>query len=256
MKRYIAVGIALLGLGCWSMANQVRAADVGGFIDHAIRGNVGAAHGPGTPHGGYWGGYGGRHGGLYNPYYSRNYYSPHLGYSYYSPYYSSYYYTPYNNYAAPYPGHYQGPYSGGYGYGQPLPNGGVAGPIEPAARTSAFWPQGAQAAAPAPEATGPVRILNPASNEATLSFTVNGQRYTVPPGRHQDLPAAAGQVIEFDRGGDRGPTRYSLHGGLYTFTPTDQGWELYHTSPAIPDQKGEDQAQSPQPFQNPPARQP
>lgn len=251
MKRYVAIGIALLGLGGF-MASQVEGAD------HAIRGGVGGAvtHGLGTPQGGHWGGHGGGYGGNYNPYYSRNYYSPHLGYSYYSPYYSSYYYFPYYNYTTPYSRGYSDPYSGSYGYGQPLPSGGVAEPIESAARTSAFWPQDAQTTAPAAEATGPVRILNPASNEATLSFTVNGQRYTVPPGRHQDLPAAAGQVIEFHRGGDRGSARYLLHGGLYTFTPTDQGWELYHTSPAAPDQRGGEQGQTPQPFQNPPAQQP
>lgn len=254
MKRFLVISIALVSLG-WFTASQVAAADVGGILGHAARGDVGGAvaHGLGAPHGGHWGGYGGRHWGNYNPYYSRNYYSPYLGYSYYYPYYSSYYHYPYYNYS--------NPYSSGYGYGYPSPNAGGGGPIESGPRTSAFWPQGAEAAAPGPglsgsEPTGPVRILNPASNEAALSFTVNGQRYSVPPGHHQDLPAAAGQVIEFHRGGNRGPARYSLQGGLYTFTPTDQGWELYHTSPTLPDQEGGGQGQPPQQsFQNPPAPQ-
>ena len=65
-----------------------------------------------------------------------------------------------------------------------------------------------------------------------------------------DLPAAAGQVIEFDRGGDRGPTRYSLHGGLHV-TPTDQGWELYRVA-GDPRSERRGPAQSPQPFRTRP----
>jgi hypothetical protein len=79
----------------------------------------------------------------------------------------------------------------------------------------------------------------------------------LPPGYKQDLPGGTSLTIDFHRGGDRGNARYVLQGGVYTFTPSDQGWELYQTATAIPGQGSQPGAgQGPaQPFQNPPVPQ-
>jgi len=83
---------------------------------------------------------------------------------------------------------------------------------------------------PAPAGTGlPVKILNPASNTATLSYTLDGQPHTIAPGSSQDLVMDHPWVIEFSRGGNFGQARYGLESGLYTFTSTDHGWELFQT---------------------------
>jgi hypothetical protein len=69
-------------------------------------------------------------------------------------------------------------------------------------------------------------IVNPANNGAALNFQVNGQPFTLAPGSQQEVIAGPGVEILFDRGEQFGTTRYSLNGGVYTFTPTPSGWEL------------------------------
>ena len=73
----------------------------------------------------------------------------------------------------------------------------------------------------------PIRILNPASSRATLSYTLNGVVYRIQPGESQDLREDRAWVIEFNRGGNFGLARYGLETGLYSFSVTDHGWELY-----------------------------
>ena len=93
----------------------------------------------------------------------------------------------------------------------------------------------AVAAVPATE-TAPVTVINPATNDATLSFAVGGQIYTLQAGESKDVDTTSGNEIQFDRGnGDT--ARYSLSDGAYTFGATPSGWELYHgnlTSAATP----------------------
>jgi hypothetical protein len=79
-----------------------------------------------------------------------------------------------------------------------------------------------------PTPAQPVRITNPATNKVTLSYTLDGNPYTIPPGSSQDLVLDHPWVIEFSRGGNFGHGRYGLEPGLYTFAMTDHGWELYH----------------------------
>jgi hypothetical protein len=86
---------------------------------------------------------------------------------------------------------------------------------------------------PAPEATfsgGPIAITNPATNKATLSYTLDGAAYTIPPGYSQDLREDRAWVIQFSRGANLDQARYGLQSGLYSFTSTDHGWELYHST--------------------------
>jgi hypothetical protein len=73
----------------------------------------------------------------------------------------------------------------------------------------------------------PIRIVNPASSRANLSYTLNGVAYTIQPGESQDLREDRAWVIEFNRGGSFGQARYGLQTGMYSFSVTDHGWELY-----------------------------
>jgi hypothetical protein len=77
--------------------------------------------------------------------------------------------------------------------------------------------------------TGPgVTIRNPAEPGARLSYTIDARHaQDIAPGAAQQLDAKGSYLIEFDRGGDFGRARYTITEGLYEFTPTDRGWELY-----------------------------
>jgi hypothetical protein len=76
---------------------------------------------------------------------------------------------------------------------------------------------------------GPIKITNPANSKAALSYTLNGLSYTIQPGQSQDIREDRSWVIEFSRGANFGAARYGLEPGLYTFSGTERGWELYHT---------------------------
>jgi hypothetical protein len=83
---------------------------------------------------------------------------------------------------------------------------------------------------PAPAAD--IQLVNPAKNQVTLKYTLNG-------GAVQLLQAGYSaqinqvSVIEFDRGGGAGRARYSMTDGTYTFKPTNGGyWGLFRESAA------------------------
>ncbi len=75
----------------------------------------------------------------------------------------------------------------------------------------------------------PITISNSATNTVTLSYTLDGNAYTIPPGYDQTLSEDRAWVIQFSRGANLGQARYGLQSGLYTFTSTDHGWELYRS---------------------------
>jgi hypothetical protein len=70
-------------------------------------------------------------------------------------------------------------------------------------------------------------IVNPAENQDALTFSINGQPYELKAGQQQEFTGRTPRVITFDRGNGRDVARYSLADGTYTFTPTQNGWELY-----------------------------
>ena len=76
---------------------------------------------------------------------------------------------------------------------------------------------------------GPISIINPAKNTATLSYSLGGDAFTIPPGYRQNFHEDRAWAIRFSPGANRDEVRYRLHTGLYTFTSTDHGWELYHS---------------------------
>jgi hypothetical protein len=111
---------------------------------------------------------------------------------------------------------------GGYGWGHPG-WGGYYGNNYPV--TAGYWPQ--TVANPVPQTQAPAEVVNPATTGVTLSFTVNAQSYSLPPGMKQDLTITPGDTINFDRGGNLGRATYSLNPAIYTFAATSNGWELY-----------------------------
>ena len=76
---------------------------------------------------------------------------------------------------------------------------------------------------------GPIKIINPAKNGATLNYTLDGNAFSLPPGYSQELREDRAREIQFSRGANLAPTRYGLQAGLYTFARTDGGLELYHS---------------------------
>lgn len=61
-----------------------------------------------------------------------------------------------------------------------------------------------------------------------LSFMLDDARpMKIETGETQRLMEKGQFVITFNRGGQFGDARYTIHEGLYEFTPTDHGWELY-----------------------------
>jgi len=80
----------------------------------------------------------------------------------------------------------------------------------------------------------PIEINNPAASGVTLSYVLNDVTYSIPPGYSQNLTQDRAWVISFSRGGNFGPARYGLEPGVYTFSNTDHGWELYRGEVAQP----------------------
>jgi hypothetical protein len=76
---------------------------------------------------------------------------------------------------------------------------------------------------------GPITITNPATNSTALSYTLDGVAYTIAPGYSQDFREDRAWVIEFSRGANLDQVQYGLQSGLYSFTSTDHGWELYRS---------------------------
>jgi hypothetical protein len=74
---------------------------------------------------------------------------------------------------------------------------------------------------------GPIKIVNPAKNGVPLSYTLDGNTFTIQPGYSQNLQEDRAWVIEFSRGENLDQARYGLRSGVYKFVRTDQGWELY-----------------------------
>ncbi len=73
----------------------------------------------------------------------------------------------------------------------------------------------------------PVKIVNPAATNTTISFSINGRSYSLPSGKGHSYSLPADALIEFGRGGDFGTARYTLNSGTYTFAATTKGLNLY-----------------------------
>lgn len=115
-----------------------------------------------------------------------------------------------------------------YGYAYPSYNGYYYPGYYNGGSAQPYAVQRPVTGSPASGGTGlPIKIVNPAANNTTLSYVLGGSLYTISPGSSQDLVHDRSWVIEFNRGGNFGQARYTLEAGLYTFTGTDHGWDLY-----------------------------
>ena len=83
--------------------------------------------------------------------------------------------------------------------------------------------------APQPPYTGPgVAVRNPAKSDVTLTYLLDdSSEQTIASGETQKLTEKGSYIVSFDRGGKHGPARYTISEGVYEFTMTDHGWELY-----------------------------
>ena len=118
----------------------------------------------------------------------------------------------------------------GGGQGKGHPGGGQQGTGSTGIHHKAGPNPGRTADAGTKFSGGPITITNPATNKATLSYTLDGNAYTIPPGYSQDLREDRAWVIRFSRGANRDQVQYGLQSGIYTFTSTDRGWELYRSN--------------------------
>jgi hypothetical protein len=72
-----------------------------------------------------------------------------------------------------------------------------------------------------------ILLLNHFSSRGTITYNLDGNKYIMEPGMGQRLPDYAQATVDFDRGGGFGPVEYTVKPGTFTFTPTDEGWQLY-----------------------------
>jgi len=70
-------------------------------------------------------------------------------------------------------------------------------------------------------------IVNPKENGVVLRYVLDGKEIELPPGHYQNLGLGHAWTVEFDRGGSLGKHRYSITNGLFEFTPTSEGWQLF-----------------------------
>jgi hypothetical protein len=73
----------------------------------------------------------------------------------------------------------------------------------------------------------PVKLVNPTATNFTLSYSLNGQSFSLPAGSSQTYDVPADAVIEFGRGENLGVATYGLRPGTYTFQSTPNGWDLF-----------------------------
>jgi hypothetical protein len=113
---------------------------------------------------------------------------------------------------------------GGYGYGY--------NPYyyNPPVRQNYYYddtPQ--QTYTPAAPYAGPgVTVRNPAGSKVKLAYLLDdSQEQEITAGETQKLTEKGSYIVSFDRGGKHGSARYTITEGVYQFTMTDHGWELY-----------------------------
>ena len=92
----------------------------------------------------------------------------------------------------------------------------------------------APAAAPLTQPNAVIELSN--SEDDTVAYTLDGERFDLQPRYSQKLTTRPSWVIEFDRGGNTGKVSYTLTQGKYKFVATDHGWDLNQDTdhPAAP----------------------
>lgn len=105
--------------------------------------------------------------------------------------------------------------------------------------------------------SGPgVTVRNPAASDVKLTYLLDDQReHEIAAGETQKLMEKRSYVVSFDRGGEHGTARYAISEGVYEFTMTDHGWELYRQK-ETPADKQADPKVKPNPLPEVPKSQP
>ncbi|MFO1045809.1 MAG: hypothetical protein U0941_28845 [Planctomycetaceae bacterium] len=74
---------------------------------------------------------------------------------------------------------------------------------------------------------GTIKIVNPSDSGGEVSYTLNGNPYSIKPGHAQTIQNDRLWTVAFGSGGTTGNVRYSLQPGFYKFKVTDGGWNLF-----------------------------
>lgn len=75
--------------------------------------------------------------------------------------------------------------------------------------------------------TGTIQIVNPSDSGGEVSYTLNGNPYSIKPGHAQTIQNDRLWTVAFGSGGAAGDVRYSLQPGTYKFKVSDTGWNLF-----------------------------
>jgi hypothetical protein len=98
---------------------------------------------------------------------------------------------------------------------------------------------------PNPYAGPGVTVRNPAGTKVNLSYLLDdSQEQEISAGETQKLTAKGSYIVSFDRGGSHGTARYTITEGLYEFTMTDHGWELYRQKEVPPEKQSDPKVKS------------
>ena len=74
---------------------------------------------------------------------------------------------------------------------------------------------------------GTIKIVNPSDSGGEVSYTLNGNPYSIKPGHAQTIQNDRLWTVAFGSGGTVGNVRYSLQPATYKFKVTDGGWNLF-----------------------------
>ena len=83
---------------------------------------------------------------------------------------------------------------------------------------------------------GNIKLTCPKTAAGSLTYTLNGQAYSIQPGYSQNFRDDRAWTLEFKRGGDASEVvRYSLKAGTYKFSSGVTGWELVQSAASASD---------------------
>lgn len=82
---------------------------------------------------------------------------------------------------------------------------------------------------------GPIVITSPATNEKPVEYSLNSHGFAMKPGQSQTFKHDRHWVVQFDQGGGRGLTKYTLKSGTYKFKQTENGWQLFQAAASVPE---------------------
>lgn len=107
---------------------------------------------------------------------------------------------------------------------------------------------------PEPQVSETIRLVNPAENGVTISYSFGNRILSLPYGQEKVFHGPGPTTVAFNRGRNLGERRLTLGGGTYEFRHLgDQGWELLPVNTRAPLSSG---ATEPPPQPLPPAAAP